>query len=104
MGNTRIRVKITNLIKGGHHSLTHRKFIESTYGDLLCMPKLDGSVEGNACYDGFKKKLNLFQKMSCCKQLYEEETNGFKKYIQFIEDIILEFDDRFKDFDHRWNS
>ena len=58
-----------------------------------------------AFVDSFKKKLNLFQQMlkadnlcnfSCCKQLYEEEKVSFKKY---VEDLILEFDSRFQDFE-----
>ncbi|KAJ9600188.1 hypothetical protein L9F63_009522 [Diploptera punctata] len=79
-------VKFTNFIKGGHHFLTHRKFvsffeeIDTAYGDLLLhqMFKVDNSYH------------------FCCKQLYEEEKVSFKKYVQFVEDLILEFVGRFQ--------
>ena len=37
--------------------------------------------------------------LSCCKHLYESEKVSFEKYVEFIEDLILEFDSRFQDFE-----
>ena len=48
-------IKITNLVRGGNHSLTHRKVLafleemDSAYGDLLVHAKVSGLVEENAC-------------------------------------------------------
>jgi Spin-doc zinc-finger len=93
-------ISIVNLIKGGHHSLTHRKFkvflneLDAEYGDLVLFTEVRWLSRGN-CLNRFfslQEEITLFLKdyveTTVSTRLLEKmKTTNFRKELAFLTDI-----------------